>query len=88
MRYLKNYIAEFSQCYYKIGYNETNLGMFYDKLPYPINSIINEKYVAWFERTDIVDTLGLRIFYLQKWVHEQCLCPQKQKKIKKQFLTC
>ena len=42
MRYLENYIAEFSQYYYKIGHNETNLGMFYDKLPYPINSIINE----------------------------------------------
>jgi len=43
MRYLGNYIAEFSQCYYKIGHNEINLDMFYDKLPYPINSIINEK---------------------------------------------
>ena len=41
MTYLENYIAEFSQYYYKIGHNETNLGMFYDKLPYPINSIIN-----------------------------------------------
>ena len=49
MRYLKNYIAEFSQYYYKSGHNEINLGMFYDKLPYPINSIINEKYMAWFE---------------------------------------
>ena len=46
MRYLENYIAEFSQYYYKIGHNETNLGMFYDKLPYPINSIINEKYMV------------------------------------------
>ena len=27
MRYLNNYIAKFSQYYYKIGYNETNLGM-------------------------------------------------------------
>ena len=46
MRFLKNYIAEFSQYYYKIGYNDINLGMFYDKLPYPINSIINEKYLS------------------------------------------
>ena len=43
MRYLKNYIAEFSQYYCKIGHNETNLGMFYDELSYPINFIINEK---------------------------------------------
>jgi len=88
MRYLENYIAEFSQYYYKIGHNETNLGMFYDKLPYPINSIINKKYMTWFERTDVVDTLGSRISYLRKWVNEQCLDLQKQKKIKKQFLTC
>ena len=40
MRYLKNYIAEFSLYYYKIGHNKTNLGMFYDKLSYPINSLI------------------------------------------------
>jgi len=50
VRYLENYIAEFSQYYYKIGHNETNLGMFYDKLTYPINSIVNEKYMAWFGR--------------------------------------
>ena len=66
MRYLENYIAEFSQYYYKIEHNETNLGMFYDKFPYPINSIINEKYMTWLERTDVVDTLGLRISYLRK----------------------
>ena len=46
MRNLKNYIAEFSQYYYKIGHNETNLSIFYDRLPYPTNSIINEKYIA------------------------------------------
>ena len=56
MRYLKSYIAKFNQYYYKIEYSETNLGMFYDKLPYPINSIINEKYIAWFERADFIDT--------------------------------
>ena len=48
MRYLQNYITEFSQYYYKIGHNETNLGKFYDKLPYPIN-LINEKHMVWFE---------------------------------------
>ena len=52
MRYLKNYIAEFSQYYYKIGHNNINLGMFYDKLSYPINSIINEKYITWLEKAD------------------------------------
>ena len=77
MRYMKNNIAEFSQYYYKIGYNEINFGMFYDKFPYPINSIINEKYIAWLERTDVVDTLGSRISYLRKWVNEQCLDLQK-----------
>ena len=46
MRYLENYIAKFSQYYCKIRHNETNLGMFYDKLSYPINFIINEKYNA------------------------------------------
>ena len=49
MRYLENYIAEFSQQYYTIGHNKTNLGMFYDKLPYPINFIINEKNFTWLE---------------------------------------
>jgi len=81
MRYLKNYIAEFTQYYYKTGHNKTNLAMFYDKLPYPINSIINEKYMAWLERTDVVVTLSSRISYLLKWVNEQCLDLQKQKKI-------
>ena len=42
MIYLKNYIAEFSEYYYEIGHNDTNVSMFYDKIPYPINSIINE----------------------------------------------
>ena len=49
MRYLENYITEFIQYYYKLGHNEINLSMFYDKLSYPINSIINEKYVAYLE---------------------------------------
>ena len=77
MRYLENYIIEFSQYCYKIERNETNLGMFYDKLSYPINSIINEKYMTWLERTDVVDTIDSRIFYLRKWVTDQCLDLQK-----------
>ena len=59
MRFLENYIAEFSQYYYKIGYNEINLGMFYDKLPYPINSIINEKYMTWLEKADVFENIVL-----------------------------
>jgi len=60
MLFLENYITEFSQYYYKIRHNDINLGMFYDKLPYPINSIINEKYVAWLEKSDIFDTFGTK----------------------------
>jgi len=85
---MKSYIPEFSQYYYKIGLNKTNLGMFYDKLSYPINFIINEKYIIYLERADVIDTLSSRITYLRKSVNDQCLDLQKQKKIKKQFLTC
>jgi len=46
MRCLENYIVELNQYYFKIGYNESNLGMVYNKLPYPINSIINVKCMA------------------------------------------
>ena len=46
MRYLENYITEFSQYYYKIIHSETNLGMLYDKIPYPINFIMNENRLA------------------------------------------
>ena len=49
MRYLENYIVEFGQYYYKIENNKTNLDVFYDKLTYPISSIINEKYIAWLQ---------------------------------------
>jgi len=77
MRFLENYIAEFSQYYYKIGHNDI-----------PINSIINEKYMAWLEKADVFDTLDTRISYLRKWVNDQCLDLQKQKKMKKQYLAC
>jgi len=40
--------------------------MFYDKISYPINSIINEKYMTWLEKADVIDTLDTRIFYLRK----------------------
>ena len=36
MRFQEYYFSEFSH-YYKIRHNDINLGMFYDKLPYPIN---------------------------------------------------
>ena len=49
--------------------------MFYDKFPYPINSIINEKYIAWPERVDVIHTLVTRITYLGKWVNDECLDP-------------
>jgi len=42
MRYLENYIAEISKYCYKIRHNKTNLGMLYDKLPYPINVMHNK----------------------------------------------
>jgi len=88
MRFLKNYIVEFSQYYYKIGHNDINLGMFYDKLPYPINSIINKKNMTWLEITYFFDTFGTRISYLRKLVNDQCLHLQKQKKMKNQYLAC
>jgi len=67
MRFLENYIAEFSQYYYKIGHNDINLDMFYDKLLYPINSIIKKKYMTWLEKAD---TLGIKISYIRKWVND------------------
>jgi len=47
--------------------------MSYDKLPFPINFIINEKYMTWLEKAYVIDTLGTRISYLRKWVNDQCL---------------
>ena len=51
MRYLENYIAEFSLYYYKIGHNDPNFGTFYGRLPYPINFIINKKYITWLKKS-------------------------------------
>ena len=77
MRYLENYIAEFNQYYYKIGNTKINLGMFYEKLPYSIYSVINEKYISWVEKEDIINTLHTRISYLRKWINNKCLNLQK-----------
>jgi len=44
--------------------------MFYDKLPYLINSTINEKYMIWLEKADVFDILGTRISYLRKWISD------------------
>ena len=85
---MKSYIIEFSQHYYKIGHSETNLGMSYDKLLYPINSIINKKYITRLEKVHVIDILRTRISYLEKWVDNHWLDLRKQKKMKKQFLTC
>ena len=46
--------------------NDANLGMFYNRQSYPINSKINEKYIAWLERSDVIDALATRISYLRK----------------------
>ena len=78
MRYLKNY-------YYKIRHNETNLDMFYDKLSYLINTIINEKYTAWLEKAGIIDTIGTRIFCFRKWINDQCLDSKNKRKWRKSF---
>jgi len=82
MRYLKNIIAEFSQYYYKVRHNETNLGMFNDKLPYPINFIINEKYIAYLERANVIDTLGLRISYLRNGSMINALISKSKRKLR------
>ena len=67
MRYLENYITEFNQYSYKIGYEESNLSIPYGKLPYQINFIINEKYFTLLEKA----IFSTRISYLRKWVNDQ-----------------
>ena len=88
MRYLENYIAEFRQYYYKIRHNETNLCMFYNKLPHPINSTINERYIALLERANVIDTLSSRISYLKKMEQWSMSWSLRVKEIQEQFLTC
>ncbi|XP_056694878.1 uncharacterized protein [Spinacia oleracea] len=65
MKYIESYIMEFEQYYYKIGENETNLGMFYDKLPNHINGEISEKYQEWVDKHGHRDALGKRIAFLE-----------------------
>jgi len=62
--------------------------MFYDQLPYPINSIINEKYMTWLKKADVLDILGTKISNLKKCVNDQCFDLKKQKNIKRQYLVC
>jgi len=45
--------------------------------------MINEKYMVWLEKANVIDTLGTRISSVRKWVNDQCLDLQKQKKMKK-----
>ena len=80
MRYLENNITEFNQYSYEIRYKETNLSIFYGKLPYQINSIINEKYFTLLEKA----MFSTRISYLRKWVNDQ-YGNQAEKKRKRQF---
>ncbi|XP_021722592.1 uncharacterized protein LOC110690074 [Chenopodium quinoa] len=58
MKYVDNYFMEFETYYYKIGENETNLGMFYNKLPSPLNEEISEKYQEWKEKFLARDALA------------------------------
>ena len=52
--------------------------MSYDKLHYPINNIINEKYMAWLEKAYAFETLSTRISYLR--VNDKCLDLKKKRK--------
>ena len=40
------------------------------------------------EKADVFDTHATKVSYLRKWVNDQCLHLQKQKKMKKQCLAC
>ena len=52
-------------------------------MTYPINSIINEKYITWLEKVELINNLHTRDLYLRKWVNDQRFNIQKQKKMKK-----
>ena len=39
-----------------------------------------KKYIKWLEKTNAIDTLGSRIYYLRKLVNNQCLDLYMQKK--------
>ncbi|XP_021771316.1 uncharacterized protein LOC110735431 [Chenopodium quinoa] len=88
MKYVDDYIMEFETYYYKIGENETNLGMFYDKLLSPLNEEISEKYQEWRERFLARDSLGNRIDFLRKWIEKKCREVAETQQLKRPFLTC
>ncbi|XP_021733293.1 uncharacterized protein LOC110700113 [Chenopodium quinoa] len=88
MKYVDDYIMEFETYYYKIGENETNLGMFYDKLPSPLNEEISEKYQEWREKFLARDALGNIIAFLRKWIEKKCREVAGTQQMKRQFLTC
>ncbi|XP_021746677.1 uncharacterized protein LOC110712520 [Chenopodium quinoa] len=88
IKYVDDYIMEFETYYYKIGENETNLGMFYDKLPSPLNEEISEKYQEWRERFLARDALGNIIAFLRKWIEKKCREVAGTQQMKRQFLTC
>ena len=87
MKYVDNYITEFEKYYYKIGENSTNLQMFFDKLPAPINEQISEEYRELIKNGD-KDTLGNKISYVRKCVEKKCRDVRSTQRMKKQFLTC
>jgi len=43
--------------------------MVYDKLPI-LDSIINERCIAWLEKADVIDILGTRLSYLRNWIND------------------
>ena len=47
------------------------LGMFFDKLPRPLNEEISEKYQEWKEKYMARDALGNRIAFLRKWIDKK-----------------
>ena len=57
--------------------------MFYDKLPYLINYMINEKYIPQLEKAKVIDNFGTTIFYVRKWANDRRLNLKKQNKMKK-----
>ncbi|XP_056695731.1 uncharacterized protein [Spinacia oleracea] len=88
IKYIESYIMEFEQYYYKIGENKTNLGMFYDKLPNPINEEINEKYQELVDKHGHRDALGRMIEFLRKWIEKKCREVVGTQQMKRQFITC
>ncbi|KAL2902531.1 ORF 1: putative Polyprotein CP [Bienertia sinuspersici] len=72
LKFVESYIMGFKMYYYKIGENETNLEMFFHKLPSPIYEEIIEKYQEWKEKYGTGDSLGKRISFLRTWIEKKC----------------